>query len=187
MIPSHFGKLIAIGRIIKAQGLQGELKVYPLSDFSERFSRLENVKIEFECGKVETFKVENIRTINKFVIFKLKCVDDRKNAESLCGSYVCVTRDEIFPLDEESFYVFELEGMEVFNPECRKIGRISLVEKYPAQDILIIETEDRHIMVPAVKHFLVDIDVKNGRIILDLPEGLPSYPRNSGRDERPEV
>ncbi|MFC1693752.1 ribosome maturation factor RimM [Candidatus Latescibacterota bacterium] len=187
MIPSHSGTLIAIGRIIKAQGLQGELKVYPLSDFSERFNRLEDVKIEFESGKVETFEVEKVRNIGRFVIFKLKGVDDRNNAEYLCGSYVCVTRDEIFPLDEESFYMFELEGMEVFNPEERKIGEISLVEKYPAQDIIIIETEDRNIMVPAVKDFLVDIDVKKGRIILDLPEGLPSYPRNYGKDERPEV
>ena len=179
MVPSHSDMHIAVGRVINACGLHGEFKVYPLSDFKERYQRLERVIIEFENGKARSFTVDKVRTSGEFVFFKLEGIDDRNEAEALRGSYVSINRDEVFPLDKESFYVFDLEGMDVFDPEGLMIGSIIRVEKYPANDVLIVETEHETVMVPAIKKYLVDIDLNSGRIILDLPEGLPSYPKGS--------
>ena len=46
MQTEHSDKLVAVGRVIKARGLEGKLKVKPLTDFIQRFEKLDSVKVE---------------------------------------------------------------------------------------------------------------------------------------------
>ena len=177
---AHSDKLVSVGQVIKARGLRGELKVESLSDFSERFGHLNTVKLELKNGEVKSFEVERARIRDHILLIKLKGIDSRDAADALRGAYLSVTMNEIYPLDENSFYVFELEGMEICNSDGRRIGNVIRVERYPANDVLVVETETKDIMIPAVREFVREIDVNERRIIVDLPEELPSYPKGSG-------
>jgi len=179
VIPAHFDELIVVGRVIKSQGLQGELKVEPLSDYSERFEKLTTVQLELKNGEVKPFETEKIRISGGIVIFKLKGVDDRNTADKLKGAYVSVPRSEVFPLNADSFYIFELEGMDVYDPDGKLTGRVAKVVQYPANGVLIVETETENIMIPTIKEFMRKIDVEGKRIVIEMPEGLPRYPKGS--------
>ncbi len=177
---SNSDKLVAIGRVIKARGIRGELKVKLLSDFPERFKELRCVKLELKNGEIKSFKIEKTRIAGHFVIVKLNGIENRDTAETLRGLYLSVPMDEAVPLEKNSFYIFELENMEVFESDGRKIGSVIGVEQYPANDVLVVGTETEDLMIPAVKEFVKKIDVDKRQIIVGLPEGLPSYPKGSG-------
>ncbi len=177
MSPSNTDKLIAIGRVIKARGLRGELKIKPLTDFLKRFACLDTVKVELKNGQVMPFEVESARINGGIVIIKLKGIDSRDAADALRGAYISVTLDEVVPLDEDSFYIFELEGMDVYDTRGERIGTVIRVEKYPANDVLVVETKTTHIMIPAIKKFVIDIDIKKRQLTVDISEGLPVYPK----------
>ena len=169
--------LITIGRVIKALGLYGEVKVESLSNISKRFKSIRKITLELKSGELIQFDVEysKIRGVN--VILKLNGIDDRKEAEKLRGAYVNVTLDKVAPLDNNSYYIFDLEGLKVFDSGNKNIGIVKRVEQYPANDIIVVENETEEILIPAIKEFVVGIDIEAKKLTVNLPEGLPTYPK----------
>ncbi|MBT4483632.1 MAG: 16S rRNA processing protein RimM [Candidatus Latescibacteria bacterium] len=178
MQTEHSDKLVAVGRVIKARGLEGKLKVKPLTDFIQRFEKLDSVKVELPNREIKSFEVEKASLKNNIVLVKLKGIDDRDAADAFRGLYFYVKKNELFPLDEDSFYIFDLEGMEIID-SSGTVGHVKLIERYPANDVLVIETDAEHIMIPAVKEYIKEVNVEKRQITVDLPEGLPSYPKGS--------
>ncbi len=179
METEHSDKLVAVGRIIKSRGLEGEFKVKPLTDFIQRFEKLYSVKVELPGGEIKSFEVEKASLRDNIVLVKLKGIDSRDAADTLRGLYLLVARNELFPLDDDSFYIFDLEGMEIVDSEG-PIGSVKRIERYPANDVLIVETDTEDIMIPAIKEYVKEVNLEKKQITVDLPEGLPSYPKGSG-------
>ena len=169
--------LITIGRVIKALGLYGEVKVESLSNISKRFKSIRKITLELKSGELIQFDVEYSKISGVNVILKLNGIDDRKEAEKLKGAYVNVTLDRVAPLDNNSYYIFDLEGLKVFDSGNKNIGIVKRVEQYPANDIIVVENENEEILIPAIKEFVVGIDIEAKKLTVNLPEGLPTYPK----------
>jgi len=171
--------LVAIGLVVKPRGVRGELKVEPLTDFPRRFESLETVELDLGEGKVVSFEIEGVRFFRESVLLKLKGVDDRDAAEKFRGAYCCVRRSETFRLESGNYYVFEIEGLRVIDVSGSLTGRVKKVERYPANDVLVIETPEGDLLLPAVRDFVLDIDLGRGTMTIDPPEGLPKIPGGS--------
>ena len=105
-------KLVAIGRIMKARGLEGEFKVKPLTDFIQPFGKLRFVKGELPGGEIKSFEVEKVSLKDNAVLLKLKGIVNRAAADALRGLYLQVTRNELFPFmnDEPDYNVLVIIG-----------------------------------------------------------------------------
>jgi 16S rRNA processing protein RimM len=169
--------LVAVGRVVGVHGLRGQLKVLPVTGDSERFEELRQVFLELRDGLVARYEVEKVRTQVDQVFLKLAGVDDRTAAEAFRGAWVSVAREEVPELEEDSFYIFELEGMEVFTPDGVSIGVVVRVEEFPANAVLVIESKTEEIWVPALKEIIREVDTEKKRMTVALPEGLPVYPK----------
>ncbi len=167
-------RLVAIGRVQKARGLRGELKMEPLSNVTGRFDELENVVVEFADGSTEHHMVEYARSFGHLIRLKLIGIDDRDAADRFRGVYVLVRVEDTADLDNDTYYVFDLEGLTAFDSMGKEIGTVKRIESYPANDILVIDSSIGEIMIPAIKEFILDIDLELKRMTVDLHEGLPS-------------
>ena len=85
-----------IGRILKPQGIRGEVKVDPLTDDSSRFCVLKSVSVGNELKRIQSVRLSES---DKFVYIKFVGVDDRNAAELLRGRFVSVDRAAAVPLD----------------------------------------------------------------------------------------
>ena len=134
---------IEIGKIVAAQGLDGEVRVYPDSDFPERFiepgkrwilrpNKSEPEPIEFLGGRYIPGK--------GLYAVEVEGVEDREGAEALRGCKLFVEKTDRPYLEPDEFYVQDLIGMEVFNQLTGEIlGKVSDI--IPAgNDLLEIET-----------------------------------------------
>ncbi|MEG4581100.1 MULTISPECIES: ribosome maturation factor RimM [unclassified Microcoleus] len=134
---------IEIGKIVAAQGLDGEVRVYPDSDFPERFiepgkrwilrpNKSEPEPIEFLGGRYIPGK--------GLYAVELEGVEDRDSAEALRGCKLFVEKTDRPYLESDEFYVQDLIGMEVFNQLTGEIlGKVSDI--IPAgNDLLEVET-----------------------------------------------
>ncbi len=169
-------RLVAVGRILKAHGLRGELKMEPISNVADRFKKLGNIVIEFSDGITEEYAVENLKTAGRIFRLKLEGIDDRNAAERFRGTYVLICLNDVAPLDDNTYYAFDLEGLTAFDPAGKEIGTVIRIETYPANDILVIGSENGEIIMPAVKEFILDIDLEQKRMTVDFREGLPFIP-----------
>lgn len=170
-------EFVAIGRVVKAHGLRGQVKVYPLSDTVERFDVLRSVFFELPDGTAVRHTVERVKIDGGLVVMKLAGIDDRSAAESLRGAWVSVERDEVAPLGADRVYAFDLVGLTVFSDTGERVGVIVRTEMFPANDVLVVESDAEEIWIPALKEIVLGIDTAAGTMTVRLPEGLPVYPK----------
>jgi 16S rRNA processing protein RimM len=164
-------ELIKIGQITAPHGVRGEVRVYPLTDFPERFTTLRRVLLGPEARPVG---VRCRGAVKNLIILSIDGVEDRDQAEKLRLQYVQVPKSEVHPLPEGHYYVFDLIGLDVVDPAGKLLGKLVEVSTAsPAHDIYVVETAPRkRYMVPAVKTFVKEIDLPGGRIVVQPIPGL---------------
>jgi len=165
--------IISIGQIINFSGNSGEVKVKLLTDFPERFKNLSSVILSFS-GEKEDRKANilGVRYYKNFVILKLDISNSIEEAQNLKGFFICIKREEVYPLPEGSFYIFDLIGLSVFSREGKFIGILKEVYTQPAQDTYVISCDEKEILIPAVKEYISEINLKSGRIVVNSEGGL---------------
>ncbi|NJK74873.1 MAG: ribosome maturation factor RimM [Oscillatoriales cyanobacterium RU_3_3] len=133
---------IEIGTIVAAQGLYGEVRIYPNSDFPERFiepgkrwllhpNQTEPEPIEFLGGRYIPGK--------GLYAVELEGIEDRSDAEALRGCKLFVEKSDRPYLEPDEFYIQDLIGLEVFNQLTGEvIGKV--IDIIPAgNDLLEVE------------------------------------------------
>ena len=162
---------ISIGQIINTYGVKGELKVYPLTDNISRFDKLKIVYIE-ENQELYEYEIQHINYLNNIVIVKFKNIEDIESAEKFRNKYIKVHRNDAVKLPEDSFFVCDVIGTDVFTIEGEKLGKVCDVIETGSNDVFVIKTKDKEILIPALKTIFKEIDIIKGRIVVELPEGL---------------
>jgi 16S rRNA processing protein RimM len=158
-----------LGQITNAVGLKGELRVYPYTDYKEKFEELDYCIIE---GL--NYSIQNVRYMKGMVVLKLTGIEDRTTAESYKGKDLLLYRKDAPPLPADTYYIKDLIGLRVVDETGIEIGRVKDVIQHTAQDLYEVETMqgDEVFLVPAVEEFIKSIDLEEGVIRMHLIEGL---------------
>lgn len=162
---------IRIGKILNTQGNRGALRILPLTDYPERFQKKGRVLVSVNGSRRE-FQIEEAYPHKKFFIVKFKEVEDMNAAEKLKGGLLEVTRGELVSLPKDSYYIFDIIGLKVDAPGGERLGEITDVIQTGANDVYVVETGGKPILIPALKQVVKEIDLAGGRMVVELPEGL---------------
>lgn len=164
---------VLVGKVLKAHGIKGELKILVYSgdpdDFSH-FPRILLVDEHFSTSK--EFEVEKSRPQAKGVIVKLAGLDDRTSAEILHGFEIWTEKDFLPALAEDEFYWHEVVGLRVETENGEKLGKVKKLFESGAADILVIRGTGREYLVPAMDEFIASIDYDNGLLVIKDVPGL---------------
>src|SRR5262250_1121785 len=98
--------LISVARIARPQGHRGEVIADLLTDFPERFARLDSVYAKRADGRFLLLNLENSRLHKGRVALKFAGCDSVSAAEELRGASVMVPRDQLVELPEDTYYDF---------------------------------------------------------------------------------
>ncbi|MDR2648628.1 MAG: ribosome maturation factor RimM [Clostridiales bacterium] len=165
--------MFVIGKILKPHGIKGEVKVLPSTDDPTRFERMDKARIEFENLPELYLDIEGVWTHKRFVTLKFKGVDGADAAERLRGGRITVTDREALPLEPDEYYVRDLYDMDVVSYTGECLGKIVDVLETGANDVYVARPEKGgDILIPAVKQYIISIDVNAGVMTVDLAEGL---------------
>jgi len=165
--------LISIARAVRTRGLKGEIVAELLTDFPERFERLDRLIASAPAGQRSSVELEGFWFQKDKIILKFAGVDSIEAAQELIGYEFCIPEADRVPLNENEYYDFELEGCLVRDSGGREIGKVQRVLKTGAAEILEIATENGStVLVPLAESIVTDIDIPAKRIVIDPPEGL---------------
>jgi 16S rRNA processing protein RimM len=167
---------LRVGRFLKAHGLKGAIKLELYTDSpNERFvpGAVLELQVPEESpwfGKSVT--VSELKWFNSSPVLFLKDVSDRTQAESLIKAILLVEQPlDVSPQEPDAWYDHQLAGLKVMR-DGAEIGTLLRVEHMPAQDLLIIKTEEAEVLLPFVKAFVPKVDVSAGVIEITPPGGL---------------
>lgn len=160
-----------IGQIVKTQGLKGEVRVYSTTDDIYRFDDLNTFYIGKDFNT--EYKVERVRYKGNLVIMKIKGIDTVEMAEKLRGKNVYVSREESRDLEEDEFFIADMIGIKVYTVNDEYVGTLDDVLQYSANDVYVIKGEnDKEYLIPAVMKFVPEIDIEEGKMIIDPIKGM---------------
>ena len=159
---------LLIGEITAPQGLKGEVRVYPHTDFPERFADLDAVGVRQGDTPVRVVPVESARVQGRVVILKLAAVETIEQAEALRGAHLVIPQSWAVPLEEDTYYHHQLIGLEVVTTAGESLGKITHIWQTGANDVY----ETPLALIPAVKEFVREVDLAGGRMLVTARPGL---------------
>lgn len=137
---------VCVGKIIKPQGIKGEVKILPLIDIPAIFNGKHELFIE---RKVSPFKSATFRLGYAYVMFNE--IADRNTAENYRNKFVYITKEEFDKIAVDDFLIDDLIGTLIYDEENLYVGQIVDVTNYGFDDILIIKEEEHFYEVPFKK------------------------------------
>jgi 16S rRNA processing protein RimM len=162
----------AVGRVDRPWGLQGHIKVLPLTDFPERFEPGARVYI----AGVER-SVRECRWQSGRVYLRVSGVDAVEDAEGLRGRLIEVPANDRPTFDEGEYYISDIEGCVVRTVAGNELGTVAEVLTPGANDVWVVRRAGRRdVLVPAIHDVVKEIDIDARVLIVDLPEGLDPEP-----------
>ena len=179
-----------VGRLTKAHGLKGAIKVELYTDAPER---------RFVPGAVfalqvptsspwhgKTLELTELKWYNTHPVAFFKDVSDRSVAESLIKAILWVDQDLAELSDEEdAWYDHQLVGLAVIRDGVR-IGTVSLIDHLPAQDLIHVATDSGEVLVPFVKAIVPAVDIAGGTLTVTPPAGLFEELTDDDPDDEPD-
>ncbi len=165
--------LITIGKVIKPFGVKGEMKIEPMTDFPDRFKKLQRVYLVSPSGKEKLCEVSSVRNDAGGSLYLLFAgYDSPEKAKELNGWFIKLPREEAVPLPEGAYYQFELIGMEVFSETGEKLGKIVDIFETGSNDVYVMKQGGKEIYLPATKEIIKQVDRSQNRMVIHLADGL---------------
>jgi 16S rRNA processing protein RimM len=160
---------LAVARVLAPWGIRGEVKAEILTDFPNRFSLLEIVYLGEDLEPVE---LESTRLHKRFALLKFAELNRREDVDRLRGMLVQIRADQAMPLDEDTYYVHQIEGLEVWTSDGEHLGPVIEVLFTGGNDVYVVKTKEQELLIPAISDVVREVDLEAGRLTVRLLEGL---------------
>ena len=157
---------LLIGEITKPQGVQGELKLRPITCDPSRF---ENMDYAF-LKEGEGYRRVDIRVRRAgadAVFLRMEGVNTRNDAEEMRGTMLYIDRAHAVELDEDSTFICDLMGLKGVLTDGGEIGKIIDVMQPGGNDVYVFKGKRGEVLVPALKSVVVKVDLAAGEMLLD--------------------
>lgn len=165
-------EFIVIGKVVSTQGNKGEIKVLPLTDSTDRFKKLTSIFIRNNISQ-KTLNIEKIRIKENVVILKIKDIENIKEAKMIVGSYLEIERENAVKLPKDTYFVFEIIGLDVYTKNNIFLGKVENVISTGSNDVYIVKIKDKEeLFIPAIREVVKNIDLEKKRIIINMVDGL---------------
>jgi 16S rRNA processing protein RimM len=170
--PMAYNTNILLGRITKVSGFEGAVTVKLEKIFSENIPRMESVFLEIE-GRPVPFFISDLEYSNADILkLTFEGYGSSEKVNEFIGCRVFLTTG-LSGDDQTTDDLQSLLGFNVIIKNNELLGSISEVITNPGQLLLnIVTVKKKEILIPFHEHFIVSIDKKNKKIVMDLPEGL---------------
>jgi len=163
---------ITIGKIINAHGCQGWVRILPLTDYPQRFLDMRKVTVVRD-QHYDEYGIDAVKRHKQMILLKLSKIDDMNAALSLKGALLQVRRTQLVKLPADTYYIFDLLGLEVYTVEQEYLGIVKDVLQTGANDVYVVANEQGDtVLIPALKAVVQEINFETRQIRVDLPEGL---------------
>lgn len=160
--PAVADDLIVIGKIYSVHGVRGEVKVYSFTDPTENLLQYKTWTLKRE-GNVKQVELVSGRGNDKFLVAKLKGLDDREEARLLAGYEICVPRNLFPELTDGEYYWYQLEGLKVIDQLGQLLGKIDHLLETGANDVMVVKPcagslDDRERLLPYTEQCVLAVD-----------------------------
>lgn len=165
-------KLIRIGRVAGAHGLDGSLRVRPDNPASDALSHASRVILELDNLRRDYRIRSSTRAGAGMIRLALEGIANTDAADAQRGAIVMIAADDLPPRGPREFYYFEAVGCEVVLTDGRPLGIVAEVMATGANEVLVVRSDAKETLVPVIEDVVKSMDLKARRIVVEPVPGL---------------
>lgn len=168
-------RFLVVGKIVGAHGIRGELKVEVMTQDPHRFQWLDRVYLGLEDEEPVPWALEGYRLHKGRALLQLNDCRDRTTAETLQGLFVQVPLEEAISLQDGEYFEYQIIGLEAWAVTGERMGKVVEIIFTGANDVYVVHgpaPDRREILIPVIEGVVLEIDLDEGQVTVELPEGL---------------
>lgn len=162
---------ITVGKIRGVFGYKGWVKVSSYSGVKDRFAKVKTVYID-SGTELERKILTGQKYYQKQLLLKFADLNDRETSREFIGREIFLPESEIVDLPADSFFIHDVVGLVVYDVHRGYLGTLKDVMFAGSNQLLVVQSEDKEILIPAVKEFVREIDVQKGKVLVRLWEDM---------------
>ena len=172
------GELLLVGRVVRAHGTGGELKVAPETDDPARLAALPTLYVGRSEAQAVPREVEGVRfqqtKRGPLALVAFAGVHSREAADVLKKMRVYAAASDLPPLEDGEAFIHDLIGLRVESGEGELLGTVKDVLTVPAHALYVVARPGGRpdAFIPAVEDFVEEVDLNEGRLVVRPIEGL---------------
>ena len=144
----------------------------PFTDDITRFDDLEKVYVKTKKEE-KLYKIQNVRYHKNMVLIKFENIETPEQAELLRNAFLEIDREDAIPLEEGTYYIADLIGMEVYSDDGNKLGIVEDIYNTGANDIYVVKNDlGKQILLPGIKEVIKEVNLDTEKITVHLIPGL---------------
>ena len=157
---------IQIGKVLKAQGIKGEIKIGCSLDNATMMNKVDTLFVG-----AKSYAVSKIRADVTFCYVLLKGIVDRNMAEELRNLPVFAYKNQL-SIPKDRYFIDDLIGCDIIDEQQSKLGTVVDLLQYGAADVYCVDGIDgnKNFMFPHKFGVIAKYDLAKKRIILDSVE-----------------
>lgn len=164
---------MTIAKITSTHGLKGDVRIFPIISPAALLKTLNHLYLKNNNGDMTKLYIEKVRPHKKsFWLLKFKEWQTIEQAELFKGKELFLTKEEMPKLPKDSYYIGDLLGSSIVTEDGELVGELIDVLERGGSDLYVIKTNDSEILLPAVKEFVLSVNVSQKIIKVNIPEGL---------------
>jgi len=167
----HKEEYYLLGKIIRKHGLSGDVVLKMDTDQPELYTKMESMFIEIDgllvpyfIGRIFPYKRDSL-------ILSIKNSDDIL-VNKIIGKSVYQPLSSLPKLSGKNFYYHEILGFEIKDLLDTSYGLICRVNDQTPQHYFVLTLDEKEVIIPIVKEWILNVDRTEKIIKMQLPEGL---------------
>lgn len=159
---------LAIGRLRRPHGIDGEINMEILTDFPERIRAR---RIVFVGDEHEKMRITHVRRHDRALLITFEGLESEETVGRLRNKIVYTRAVNLPDLPEGEYYHHQLLGMRVVTEDEKEIGFLSEILETGANDVYLIQSPDgQETLLPAIADVVLEVNVERREMRVRLPE-----------------
>ena len=164
--------LLWVGRIVKTQGIKGQVRVPSSGEETTALVKGNRVYLENGQGARKSLVIDSSRTHRGVTILAFQDVQGIEEAKELVGCSVYVAKDSLTPLPPGEYYWYQLIGLRVKTEGGSWLGTLEEIMPTGSNDVFVVRKDGREFLIPATDEVVAQVDFKHKIMVIRPLEGL---------------
>ena len=161
-----------IGKVVGIHGIKGTNKLRSYAESLSVFTPGRSILVRDLRGREANYEIHWVKPHTGTPLVSFKGITNRDQAKTLIGAELFIPQSELPELDEDTYYWYDLIGIEVVTTTGEFLGWIESIIETGSNDVYVVKSNKKEVLVPALESVVLDIDLAHKRMRVDLPEGL---------------
>jgi 16S rRNA processing protein RimM len=165
---------LIVGRVLRAWGIRGDLKIQPMTDRPADLARLTQVYVgapTHTSVPPRRYEVQSFRPYQGSWLLHLVEVSTRTQAEALHGQPILIERVQR-QLEADEYLADQIIGLKVVTLAGETLGTVVEIIATGANDVYVVHGDRGEVLLPARSEVIRAIDLVTATMTVELLPGL---------------